>query len=684
MSIPSARDRQQLALEWRNLAYGLDIEQPESRCLNRVYKEKEILKSISGRARPGEVLAILGASGAGKTTFLDALAMRKRSSANSRLGGELLVNGAKFDLHTYKQLVAYVPQEDVVMESLTPTETLLFAARMKLPRDMPDEEKRQRVDKLIVELGLQHCKDTIIGGTLVRGLSGGERKRVSIGVELVTDPSIILLDEPTSGLDSFTALSVTELLRTLARSGRTIVCTIHQPSSAIFALFDRVMMMVEGQCIFIGKVTESIDFFAKCGRPCPTLSNPADHFMRIMQKELRQDPAALAAFVNANAVRMQERSLRKQESDKGGSLRPEGGSSAAEASVSARGQPNGAGLQAPDEDEKGRLSGSREERPPLEKQADRRIGFIAAIYYLSGRAMSHILRQPLLTRTRFIQTVFNALFGGLLYLQLGHDQKSIQDRFGKALRRLRLRMERACALTLLSHGDSTPLGALFFAALSVVLNGVSSVVLTFPAERLLYFREAASDLYGPGEWLISKALMDLPFQIFFPLLLSAIFYFLVGFQETAEKFFAFYACLVLLSVLGTSMGVFMGCIVPKAEAAVALIPVFVIPQMLFSNFLNASPPIWLTWFKHISAYYYGFQILAINEFKDLSLKCNEEELARFNNTCFIVKGSQVIANANMDEDNFKPFFGAIIALAVGFRFIAFLSLRAYTKRLTSR
>ena len=146
----------------------------------------------------------------------------------------------------------------------------------------------ERVDEIINELKLTKCQNTKIGGPLVKGVSGGERKRTSIGVELITDPNLIFLDEPTTGLDSFTATSVIESLRDLAQSGRTVISTIHQPNSDIFEVFDRLMLMAAGKIIYYNKASLAVDYFSGIGYPCPEMTNPADYFMSIMSVEAQE------------------------------------------------------------------------------------------------------------------------------------------------------------------------------------------------------------------------------------------------------------------------------------------------------------------------------------------------------------------------------------------------------------
>ena len=184
----------------------------------------------------------------------------------------------------FSSLSAYVQQDDILFQTMTVRECLEFAAKLKLPGTLP--QKIARVNKLIHDLKLTKCSQTRIGGPLVKGVSGGERKRTSIGVELITDPSLIFLDEPTTGLDSFTATNVMEILRDLAiKDGRTVVSTIHQPNSDIFEMFDRLMLLARGKIIYFNLASEAVDYFGSINFQCPDLSNPADYFMTMMSIE---------------------------------------------------------------------------------------------------------------------------------------------------------------------------------------------------------------------------------------------------------------------------------------------------------------------------------------------------------------------------------------------------------------
>jgi ABC-type multidrug transport system ATPase subunit len=190
-------------------------------------QQKQIIKGVSGYAMPGQTLFIMGASGAGKTSLLNMLSGRITTKNKDSLDGKMYFNDTvECNYDNFGQVSGYVMQDDILYMHFTPREALTFAANLKLGH-LTQEQRDERVNILIKDLGLEGCQHTIIGSILVKTISGGERKRTAIGVELITDPSLILLDEPTSGLDSFKALTIVKLLKKLAKQGKTIISTIH-------------------------------------------------------------------------------------------------------------------------------------------------------------------------------------------------------------------------------------------------------------------------------------------------------------------------------------------------------------------------------------------------------------------------------------------------------------------------
>lgn len=242
-------------------------------------ESKRLIHGISGRVSPGQLLAVMGASGAGKSTMLNALANRRRPSS-----GFITWNGQPLN-REYSRRSAFVQQDDIFLPHVTVEEHLEFQAKMRLPPQVSTIQRKRIIDRLIVRLGLEKCRSNKIGNLKMgggRGISGGERKRLSIASELITDPSVLFLDEPTTGLDAFMAASVVKLLKHLSRSERTVVATIHQPSSDVFALFDWLLLLSEGKIAYYGPTKDAVTYFSKLNFVCPIDNNPADFLIRTL------------------------------------------------------------------------------------------------------------------------------------------------------------------------------------------------------------------------------------------------------------------------------------------------------------------------------------------------------------------------------------------------------------------
>ncbi|KAL4905372.1 hypothetical protein BDW74DRAFT_152521 [Aspergillus multicolor] len=258
-------DHRPAALYWDNVSYFVN--------------GREILSGIQGAAPTGQITAIMGASGAGKTTFLDLLA---RKNKRGIVQGDFYVNGEKVNDADFKSMIGFVDQEDTMLPTLTVHETILTSALLRLPRDMSQAAKEQRVMDVEKQLGIYHIKDQLIGSEegSGRGISGGEKRRVGIACELVTSPSILFLDEPTSGLDAFNAFNVVECLVSLAKDyNRTVIFTIHQPRSNIVALFDRLVLLANGKTVYSGPFSTCQQYFDEAGYSCPPGFNIADYLV---------------------------------------------------------------------------------------------------------------------------------------------------------------------------------------------------------------------------------------------------------------------------------------------------------------------------------------------------------------------------------------------------------------------
>ena len=262
-------------LSWHNLEYKIESSAQAT----------SVLKSVSGYADSGEILAIMGESGSGKTSLLSILSGRLNYQSNIEISGEVYVNKLKIKELEYPLMSSYLSQDNIYFSYMTPRESLIFAASLKL--SIPSHSIKKRVNKLLKLLQIENVADTIMGDSIYRGLSGGEKRRVCIATELISNPSILMLDEPISGLDSFNAKIVINILRNMANKGKTIILTVHQPGDFLFSTFDRIIFMQEGRFAYQGPRYDCTRYFSAIGLDCPKHSNPGEYYIKLFHIENR-------------------------------------------------------------------------------------------------------------------------------------------------------------------------------------------------------------------------------------------------------------------------------------------------------------------------------------------------------------------------------------------------------------
>lgn len=258
--------------------------------------QKEILHRVTGRFPPGQLIAIMGPSGAGKSTLLDVLSGYRLQGVN----GTVYVNGRTRNLKQFRKSSCYITQDDRLQPLLTVEENMLVAADLKLPSTVPSSEKNKIVDEILVTLKLSETKRV-----RAAGLSGGQKKRLSIALELVSNPMVMFLDEPTTGLDSSSCTTCITLLKQLTQQGKTIICTIHQPSASLFTMFDQVYVLADGYCLYQGGTSRMVPFLEDVGFPCPKYHNPADYVIELACGEYGQDKPEKMIGATKNGRSMQ-------------------------------------------------------------------------------------------------------------------------------------------------------------------------------------------------------------------------------------------------------------------------------------------------------------------------------------------------------------------------------------------
>ncbi|XP_076884404.1 ABC transporter G family member 28-like [Bidens hawaiensis] len=243
--------------------------------------KRHLLRSVNGKISPGRVSAVMGPSGAGKTTFLSALTGKARGCT---VIGSILINGKNEPMNSYKKIIGFVPQDDIVHGDLTVEENLWFSARCRLPAKLSRAEKVLVVERVIESLGLQHVRDSLVGTVEKRGISGGQRKRVNVGLEMVMESSLLILDEPTSGLDSSSSQLLLKALRREAHEGVNVCMVVHQPSYSLFRMFDDLILLAKGGLVaYLGPVNKVEEYFSGIGIDVPERVNPPDHYIDILE-----------------------------------------------------------------------------------------------------------------------------------------------------------------------------------------------------------------------------------------------------------------------------------------------------------------------------------------------------------------------------------------------------------------
>ncbi|WVQ75296.1 hypothetical protein IAR50_004912 [Cryptococcus sp. DSM 104548] len=597
-----------------------------------------LLSHITGTVRPGELLAIMGASGAGKSTLLDILA---RKAKTGRVHGEMYLNGRTIeDEENFRRVVGYVDQEDTLLSTLTVYEAVLYSALLRLPRDMSYEAKVFRTLETMNELGILGIKDSRIGESGKRSISGGEKRRVSIACELVTGPSILFLDEPTSGLDSYNAYNVIESLRQLAKDyKRTVIFTIHQPQSNIVALFDRLLLLAKGQLVYSGETVKAQAHFEGLGHVCPQGYNIADYLIDLT--------------VEAAGDHRQARSVSRLDTDAEAGLLPSGSTSHTPATESEAEVPSpsvigeiknkaqqllgaftvpsslpSSGTNTPKDNvpripeklaslvlasrasddakiveaEIMRIESGGTPDGGLDRDVEEETGLLkgykkASLWtqfkLLSERAFKNLYRNPLLMATHYAVALLAALLCGFFFYQVTNDIPGFQNRLG-----------------------------LFLFILSLFGFSCLSSLGIFANERLLFMRERANGYYAPITYFLSKVLFDIiPLRVIPPFVLGSIVYGLAGLNPEVSAFWKFIMVLVLFNLSASSIVLFLSVAIADLGVANLLGSLVMLYNLLFAGLLMNYDrvPNGLKWMLTTSFFHAAYEALLVNELRYLQL-----------------------------------------------------------------
>ncbi|CAI5954045.1 unnamed protein product [Closterium sp. NIES-64] len=578
-------------------------------------KIRVILNEISGFARSGEVLAIMGSSGCGKTTLLDVLSHRIASAAASAgplAGGrtgyiELGDKPTTDDL--MRRISAYVMQDDLMYATLTARETLMFSAEMNLPRSFSYKEKQERVERLLELLSLQHAANTLIGNENLRGVSGGERKRVAIGAHIVHDPKILFLDEPTSGLDSSNAYRVVKILKDIALTSESIVImVIHQPSFRVLEQIDQLLMLSTGNMIFFGPPPHLPAFFDAFGTPVPKFANPTEFALELLEQLKSTSEAALMELVafaadwhrsrdhmaHAKTGRHAKPALLAapggggdgEETDSGG-----GGGAGAHGRKGADGKKKFCGL-AGKLGKKGGKKGEEDEEEEVVESGHKGThryanSWFREFYILFVRSGLMIIRNPLLYFLRLmLLTVAGFLLASLFY-KPSHDPQGMLERLAY--------LSFIVAMLFFCSADATPI---------------------FIMERNIFIRETSHNTYRASTYVAATMAVYIPLQALMAMTLTLESWWTVGLSGgfPGALFFATicFLCLFTGNAIATFASSFFKNMILAYATVISTMAYFTLVSGFYIH-RTSIPKFWI-WLHYISPMKYAFEALVQNEF----------------------------------------------------------------------
>ncbi|XP_037824155.1 ATP-binding cassette sub-family G member 1 [Lucilia sericata] len=627
---------------------------------------KTILKGVSGRLRSGELTAIMGPSGAGKSTLLNILSGYKTSN----IEGSVTMNGHERNISAFRKLSAYIMQDNQLHGNLTVQEAMTVATNLKLSKKFTKPEKMSMIDDILLTLSLSEHRNT-----LTRNLSGGQKKRLSIALELVSNPPIMFFDEPTSGLDSSTCFQCINLLKMLAEGGRTIICTIHQPSARLFEMFDQLYTLADGQCVYQGSTKQLVPFLSTLNLECPSYHNPAsyiievacgehgDHTRRLVdaidngKKDIRTsaDYAGLKARNDLIKVQNLKAILDKNDAANSTSGKYEDNltlnngilkgnlvNDIAKQSVEPVVSTNEKGdamieLEKTDNCTTALLSAdiASPERYPTSQ--------FHQFWVVLKRTLLFSYRDWTLMYLRLFAHLLVGFLIGALYYDIGNDGAKV-----------------------LSN-----LGFLFFNMLFLMYTSMTITILSFPLEMPVLLKENFNRWYSLKSYYLAISVADIPFQAIFCVIYVSIVYYFTSQPWELFRFSMFLGACLMISFVAQSVGLVVGAAM-NVQNGVFLAPVMSVPFLLFSGFFVSfdAIPVYLRWITYLSYIRYGFEGTALATYG-----YGREKLKCFQTYCHFKSPMTTLEELDMVDADYTLDIVALVVIFVVLRVSAYLFLK---------
>nr|BAN21250.1 ABC transporter [Riptortus pedestris] len=566
---------------------------------------KEILHNVHGRFLPSQLIAIMGPSGAGKSTLLDVLSGYRITGVR----GMVTVNGRERDLDEFRRVSCYITQDDRLQPLLTVKENMKIAADLKLTARYTVYEKYAIIDEILKMLGLYETRST-----RASQLSGGQRKRLSIALELVNNPLVMFLDEPTTGLDSASCLLCIQLMKDLVMQGRTVVCTIHQPSATLFQNFDHVYVLAEGECLYQGSSENLVSYLEGMNMPCPMYHNPADYIIELACGEYGRDKIAtlVQGTQNGRAIKW----------FKDADILPP--TTHVEVSHKSPRLP-------------GRI------RCHTSLQDTSQLNQLAVII---KRGFIKVKRDSTLTYMRFVANIITGIMLGTLYYNTGVDGSTVLDNYN----------------------------LLFSIIIHHAMSTMMLTILTFPMEMSILIKEHFNRWYSLKSYYIMVNIVDIPVAAICCILFTIIIYVMSGQPwDTWDRFWVFLIVSLLVVFIAQAIGYMVGAVFNNLVNGTFAGPILIVPMMMFSGFgVNFRDiPGYLKWGTHVSYLRYSLEgyVGAIYGMNRTTLPCNKQLY------CHYRYPDKFLYDIAMRDDVYVSCIITLIVMLALAKFAAYLLLR---------